>query len=610
MSMQAHLNLLQNTTVMTSDRADEIAPGGPASVKRAMMKLTNPRQSLTDIHGLIAQLCQILSEFIENVQPTHNLNSLLKNQNSLTSADMIPGGIGESPGSLDGSSSKGADTPSLTPLGRSRESSNANLIGSFNSVEFPVQTQQQQIPTPTAGASSPNANGDSEVLNLRDLQTFSSIAAEKRYSHSYPTMTKSPSSDSLLSLADGLYLSETYELMHGRWEKLYKDFYNKETDQFDLSKVPDVYDMIRYDCLHNSHLNLKVMEDLYHLSATMENIIVPQEYGVDKEDKLRIGSKMCGELLKKIKSDLEHSHSDLRVDDNHYTLDNSYAEHVGIKTLGRHVRTRLYFTSESHIHTLLNELRYCDWEGERTKCAISPEGKERLDNIPELGYLTQVVFRLYEDRIDPSKFRCEIVLSPGAINNPWTGSKTAIAPNVTLNKSIDYDDLLAYLDSAIAAGEKLSPMPTLERTYSDSSVSSVRAASDGGTPSKLSKGKNKTTVVTSLIDTGASWELPYQSQRKDRAQSLDKVNKKDKKKKEKWSSAGSKDDGSTNKSSSTEDISDNVNALLLAPHLVIDETKSTDGLNGQSPGSPGSGGGKVSTKSFPASDDKPIEIEE
>lgn len=38
---------------------------------------------------------------------------------------------------------------------------------------------------------------------------------------------------------------ETLLLMLDRWKKLYKDLYNNKTDNFDLSKVPDVHDNIR-----------------------------------------------------------------------------------------------------------------------------------------------------------------------------------------------------------------------------------------------------------------------------------------------------------------------------------------------------------------------------
>jgi hypothetical protein len=40
---------------------------------------------------------------------------------------------------------------------------------------------------------------------------------------------------------------ETLILMLDRWKKLYKDLYNKKADAFDLSKVPDVHDNIRYE---------------------------------------------------------------------------------------------------------------------------------------------------------------------------------------------------------------------------------------------------------------------------------------------------------------------------------------------------------------------------
>jgi hypothetical protein len=89
-----------------------------------------------------------------------------------------------------------------------------------------------------------------------------------------------------------------------RWEKLYKDLYSEKLGQFDLSKVPDVYDSIRYEVLHNSHLNLVGAKELFDLAVLFERSIVPQEYGIDCHDKRKIGSMMCHFLLEKIKGDL------------------------------------------------------------------------------------------------------------------------------------------------------------------------------------------------------------------------------------------------------------------------------------------------------------------
>ena len=92
----------------------------------------------------------------------------------------------------------------------------------------------------------------------------------------------------------GLYLNETFTLMFDRWEKLHKDFKNKKTGLFDLTKVPDVYDMVRYDVLHNSHLGLKGIEELLKLSRDFADVVVPQEYGISREEKISIAPKMCG----------------------------------------------------------------------------------------------------------------------------------------------------------------------------------------------------------------------------------------------------------------------------------------------------------------------------
>lgn len=56
-----------------------------------------------------------------------------------------------------------------------------------------------------------------------------------------------------LRCADGvLYHGESWELMARRWGKLEKDFKaNDEQLEFDISKIPDIYDCIKYDLQHN-----------------------------------------------------------------------------------------------------------------------------------------------------------------------------------------------------------------------------------------------------------------------------------------------------------------------------------------------------------------------
>ncbi len=64
----------------------------------------------------------------------------------------------------------------------------------------------------------------------------------------------------------------------------------------------------------------------------------------------------------------------------------------------RHVRTRLYFTSESHVHSLLSTLRYgalCD----ETKDEQWKRAMDYLNVVNELNYMTQIVIMLYEIQI-------------------------------------------------------------------------------------------------------------------------------------------------------------------------------------------------------------------
>ena len=48
-----------------------------------------------------------------------------------------------------------------------------------------------------------------------------------------------------------LYQNESLELMLERWAKLERDLKNKKSE-FDVSKIPDVYDSIKYDAQHNA----------------------------------------------------------------------------------------------------------------------------------------------------------------------------------------------------------------------------------------------------------------------------------------------------------------------------------------------------------------------
>ena len=99
-----------------------------------------------------------------------------------------------------------------------------------------------------------------------------------------------------------LYKGETILELTERWRFIYKKLYDEDSDTFDLSRIPDVHDNVRFDMLHNPHLGLRnTLQLLYEKAKLMADCVVPQEYGTTIEEKRSIGNKMCRALLEKIK---------------------------------------------------------------------------------------------------------------------------------------------------------------------------------------------------------------------------------------------------------------------------------------------------------------------
>ncbi|XP_076853508.1 inositol hexakisphosphate and diphosphoinositol-pentakisphosphate kinase 2 isoform X6 [Brachyhypopomus gauderio] len=206
-----------------------------------------------------------------------------------------------------------------------------------------------------------------------------------------------------------LYHSETLELMLQRWSKLERDFRMK-SGRYDISKIPDIYDCVKYDVQHNGSLGLEDTLELFTLSRALADIVIPQEYGISQMEKLEIAYAYCLPLIRKIQLDLQRTHEDESVNKLHPLYSR------GVLSPGRHVRTRLYFTSESHVHSLLSIFRYGGLLDEERDQQWN-RAMDYLSAVSELNYMTQIVIMLYEDNNkepgSEERFHVELHFSPG-----------------------------------------------------------------------------------------------------------------------------------------------------------------------------------------------------
>ncbi|XP_021983355.1 inositol hexakisphosphate and diphosphoinositol-pentakisphosphate kinase VIP2 isoform X3 [Helianthus annuus] len=267
--------------------------------------------------------------------------------------------------------------------------------------------------------------------------------------------------------------SEGFLLMYARWRKLERDLYNERKERYDITQIPDVYDSCKYDLLHNAHLKIEGLDELFKVAQLLADGVIPNEYGINPKQKLKIGSKIARRLLGKILIDLRNtreeainaaelksecmdststvvdkgftdcqqknvikneesrrtchtSEKSMDPEDDEdkeikYRLDPKYAN---VRTPERHVRTRLYFTSESHIHSVMNVLRYCNLDGslQGEASLVCDSALERLLKTKELDYMSHIVLRMFENvevnLDDPKRYRLEMTFSRGADLSP------------------------------------------------------------------------------------------------------------------------------------------------------------------------------------------------
>ncbi|XP_050558823.1 inositol hexakisphosphate and diphosphoinositol-pentakisphosphate kinase 2 isoform X6 [Spodoptera frugiperda] len=279
-----------------------------------------------------------------------------------------------------------------------------------------------------------------------------------------------------------LYHGETWELMGRRWGKIEKDFCTKNKT-YDISKIPDIYDCIKYDLQHNQHtLQFDLAEELYIYAKYLADIVIPQEYGLTMQEKLTIGQGICTPLLKKIRADLQRNIEE-SGEETVNRLNPRYSH--GVSSPGRHVRTRLYFTSESHVHSLLTVLRFGGLldviKDEQWRRAM-----EYVSTVSELNYMSQIVVMLYEDPTkDPyseERFHVELHFSPG-VNccvqknlPPGPGFRPHSRNHSTTNNSSSSDEVKCIEeegeDDNMASQETLQPdAEELDNTFSPKKLS-------------------------------------------------------------------------------------------------------------------------------------------
>ncbi|WFD30383.1 inositol hexakisphosphate and diphosphoinositol-pentakisphosphate kinase [Malassezia sp. CBS 17886] len=187
---------------------------------------------------------------------------------------------------------------------------------------------------------------------------------------------------------------ETPVLFRERWEnRLIQDFDEKPSEP---SRASELAEMLSHDGLHN-RLFLETiftssadkdhrfhrLHRLYRMSLALFAYVCPREYGITPEEKEQIGRLTSMPLLQSIL-------------------------HVLVDSLSEKGLCALYFTKESHVHTLLNLI-------------LSSDLPVIMPRMPPLDYFSSITFEVYErERLSYSSGT-----SPAASATPHGGASAA-----------------------------------------------------------------------------------------------------------------------------------------------------------------------------------------
>jgi len=271
---------------------------------------------------------------------------------------------------------------------------------------------------------------------------------------------------------DEFKCEEPLILTYKRWRKLEIDLFKKKEGFYDISKIPDVHYSIRYDILHSKQfveINKETCKELLNCVGKLAKFIIPAEFGLTPKEKVTIGLEIVSNLLHKIKHDLIWwntpfiSKAQQVIKDEQCFLEHrglNVAKLIGdeIKSTWRHVRTRLYFTSASHLYTLFNVISL----GVESSL-IHIKKKDLLKQMISMDYLSNITIRLYENLNaapeDPNRFRLEILVSRGcdmekAREEDIKKHIVPIAPHIMLNSQLTLREIENFFDDLFKVGDE------------------------------------------------------------------------------------------------------------------------------------------------------------